>query len=132
MSNLDEMQSFDTTVQRDFLPRVLYFAVTRVPALADASVSHAWAGLYEVTPDANPLIGPSVGVEGFMQINGFSGHGFQHSPAAGRILADVITGRDPQFDLTPFSANRFASGAVSDPSAPRAPQDRPGQSRETP
>jgi sarcosine oxidase subunit beta len=46
-------------------------------------------------------------------INGFSGHGFQHSPAAGRILADVIAGRDPQFDLTPFAYERFATGAVS-------------------
>ena len=81
----------------------------------DASISHAWAGLYEVTPDANPIIGPAHGVSGFFLINGFSGHGFQHSPAAGRILADVITGRDPQFDLTPFAAERFAepTAAVS-------------------
>ena len=88
-------------------------AVKRLPALADASISHAWAGLYEVTPDANPIIGPADGVGGFYLINGFSGHGFQHSPAAGRILADVITGRDPEFDLTPFMAARFTSGAVS-------------------
>ena len=72
-------------------------------------------GLHEVTPDANPIIGPAHGVGGFFLINGFSGHGFQHSPAAGRILADVITGRDPQFDLTPFAAERFAepTAAVS-------------------
>ena len=54
-----------------------------------------------------------TGVGGFYLINGFSGHGFQHSPAAGRILADLITGRDPAFDLTPFAAERFTSGAVS-------------------
>ena len=41
-------------------------------------------------------------------IAGFSGHGFQHSPAAGRVLADVIAGVDPQFDLSPFAAERFA------------------------
>ena len=50
---------------------------------------------------------------GIVSINGFSGHGFQHSPAAGRILADVITGRDPQLDLTPFAAGRFAQLGVA-------------------
>jgi sarcosine oxidase, subunit beta len=84
--------------------------VRRLPALADASISHAWAGLYEMTPDANPIIGPTSELAGFYLINGFSGHGFQHSPAAGRILADVITGRDPGSDLTAFSADRCAAG----------------------
>jgi sarcosine oxidase subunit beta len=113
MGDPDETPTFDTTVQWDFLPQVIDVAVRRLPALADASVSHAWAGLYEVTPDANPIIGPAPGVEGFFLINGFSGHGFQHSPAAGRILADVIVGGDPRFDLTPFAMHRFAAGAVS-------------------
>ena len=113
MGDPDETPTFDTTVQWDFLPQVIDVAVRRLPALADASVSHAWAGLYEVTPDANPIIGPAPGVQGFFLINGFSGHGFQHSPAAGRILADVIAGGDPRFDLTPFAPHRFAAGAVS-------------------
>ena len=41
-------------------------------------------------------------------VNGFSGHGFQHSPAAGRIVADLIAGCDPAFDVTPFALERFA------------------------
>jgi sarcosine oxidase subunit beta len=113
MGDPNEAPTFDTTVQWDFLPQVIDVAVKRLPALADASISHAWAGLYEITPDANPIIGPAEGVGGFYLINGFSGHGFQHSPAAGRILADLLTGRDPAFDLTPFAAERFTSGAVS-------------------
>ena len=113
MGDPHETPTFDTTVQWDFLPQVIDVAVKRLPALADASISHAWAGLYEVTPDANPIIGPAHGVGGFFLINGFSGHGFQHSPAAGRILADVITGRDPHFDLTPFAAERFAAPAAA-------------------
>ena len=107
MGERHEQPTFDTTVQWDFLPQVIEVAVTRLPALADASISHAWAGLYEMSPDGNPIVGAADGVEGLYLINGFSGHGFQHSPAAGRILADVITGRDPQFDLTPFAAGRF-------------------------
>jgi sarcosine oxidase subunit beta len=66
-----------------------------------------------MSPDANPILGPAATVEGFYLINGFSGHGFQHSPAAGRILADVITGRDPQFDLKPFATDRFNTTAVT-------------------
>jgi sarcosine oxidase subunit beta len=113
MGERGETPTFDTTVQWDFLPQVIDVAVKRLPSLGGASISHAWAGLYEMTADGNPIIGPARGIEGFFLINGFSGHGFQHSPAAGRLLADVITGRDPQFDLSPFAAERFASGAVS-------------------
>src|ERR1700730_18366705 len=113
MGDPHETPTFDTTVQWEFLPQVIEVAVKRLPALADASISHAWAGLYEVTPDANPIIGPAHGVGGFFLINGFSGHGFQHSPAAGRILADVIVGRDPGRDLTPFAYARFAHTPVS-------------------
>ena len=113
MGDPGETPTFDTTVQWDFLPQVVDAAVRRLPALADASISHAWAGLYEMTADGNPIIGPAAGVDGFFLINGFSGHGFQHSPAAGRVLADVIAGRNPHFDLRPFAAERFAAGAAS-------------------
>jgi sarcosine oxidase subunit beta len=111
MGDPGDAPTFDTTVQWDFLPTVVEAAVKRLPALGDAAISHAWAGLYEVTPDANPIIGPAPGVEGLFLIGGFSGHGFQHAPAAGRLLADLIAGRDLGFDLTPFAADRFARGA---------------------
>jgi sarcosine oxidase subunit beta len=60
-----------------------------------------------MSPDGNPIIGPA-GVDGLYLINGFSGHGFQHSPAAGRVLADLIVGRDPGLDVSPFALERFA------------------------
>ncbi len=113
MGDPQEPSTFDTTVRWDFLPEVTEVAVRRLPALAAASISHAWAGLYEMTPDANPIVGPAREVGGFFLINGFSGHGFQHSPAAGRILADLIVGREPGVDLEPFAYERFARGAVS-------------------
>jgi sarcosine oxidase subunit beta len=113
MGDPDERPGFDITVRWDFLPKVIEVAIRRLPALADAAVSHAWAGLYEMTPDHNPIIGPSEDIDGFYCITGFSGHGFQHSPAAGRILADVIAGRDPKFDLSPFVLSRFAARTVS-------------------
>jgi sarcosine oxidase, subunit beta len=113
MGDPDEKPGFDITVRWDFLPKVIEVAMRRLPALADAAVSHAWAGLYEMTPDHNPIIGASTDVDGFFTIAGFSGHGFQHAPAAGRILADVITGRDPKFDLSPFALDRFAARLAS-------------------
>ena len=108
MGDPGETSGFDTTVRWDFLPLVIDVAVRRLPALADAAVSHAWAGLYEMTPDHNPIIGPAREVEGFYTIAGFSGHGFQHSPAAGRILADLIIGADPGLDVSAFDPSRFA------------------------
>ncbi len=113
MGDPDERPGFDITVRWDFLPKVIDVAMQRLPALADAAVSHAWAGLYEMTPDHNPIIGPSSDVDGFYTIAGFSGHGFQHAPAAGRILADLIAHRDPKFDLSPFELDRFSRRAVA-------------------
>jgi sarcosine oxidase, subunit beta len=109
MGDPEEPRGFDTTVRWDFLPEVIGAALRRLPALADASISHAWAGLYEMSPDANPLIGAVPEVRGLYLINGFSGHGFQHSPAAGRVLADLMTGRDPGLDIAPFACDRFTS-----------------------
>ena len=109
MVDPDEPSSYSTTVSWEFLERVTRVAVKRLPRLAEAGIAHAWAGLYEMTPDAMPIIGPAREVEGFFLITGFSGHGFQHSPAAGRILADIIAGReDRSTDLKPFSFARFS------------------------
>ena len=112
MADPAETPSFDTTVNWRMLEEIAPVAARRLPALSDASIAKAWAGLYEMTPDAMPIIGPA-GVDGLFAIAGFSGHGFQHSPAAGRILADVIAGRDPQFDLSPFRYDRFEAGGVT-------------------
>jgi sarcosine oxidase subunit beta len=109
MGDPDETPGFDTSVRWDFLPNVIEVALRRLPALADGSVSHAWAGLYEMTPDGMPIIGLCPEVGGFYTIAGFSGHGFQHSPAAGRVLADLLVRRDPGLDLTPFASGRFAA-----------------------
>ncbi len=109
MGDPDETPGFDITVRWDFLPKVTDVAMKRLPVMADAAVSHAWAGLYEMTPDHNAIISPSADVTGFYTIAGFSGHGFQHSPAAGRVMADLIAGQDPKFDRSPFALERFES-----------------------
>ena len=112
MSDPDEPSSHNLTVSWEFLERVTRTAVKRLPAIAECGIAHAWAGLYEMTPDAMPIIGPTKAVEGLFVIAGFSGHGFQHSPAAGRLIAEMIAnGRARDFDTTTFSFERFPLGA---------------------
>ena len=82
----------------------------RYPAAAGARLRRAWAGFYDMTPDAHPIIG-SVG-DGVYAACGFSGHGFMQSPAVGDAVAAELLGETPPFDLAPYRLERFAGGAV--------------------
>jgi sarcosine oxidase subunit beta len=114
MADPDERPGFDTTVDWAVLEKITPIAERRLPVLVgDVAIARAWAGLYEMTPDAMPIVGPAGEPDGFFVIAGFSGHGFQHSPAAGRILADLIAGRDPGLDPGSFALDRFAKGAAA-------------------
>ena len=75
-----------------------------------ATVEGAWAGLYDMTPDAHPIIGPVE--NGVYAACGFSGHGFMQSPAVGRAVAEELLGRTPFADLAPYRLERFAGEAT--------------------
>lgn len=109
-SDLAEPSSFKTHVDRNFLEKVIEDAVHRVPILCDAQILRGWAGLYAVTPDNNPIIGPLTAVNGLYCAAGFSGHGFQQGPAVGRFLAEYISENAASFDLNPFRYDRFSTG----------------------
>jgi sarcosine oxidase subunit beta len=85
-------------------------AAHRYPAAAGAAMARAWAGLYDMTPDAHPIIG-WVG-EGVYAACGFSGHGFMQSPAVGRAVAEELLGGESAIDLSPYRLERFEDGAV--------------------
>ncbi len=106
-ANRDEPPGFNTSVNWDLLEQVVEPAMYRVPALEAAEVSNGWAGLYETTPDHNSVLGPPAGVEGLMLANGFSGHGFMHSPAVGRLITEWIVDGRPSLDLSPLRLERF-------------------------
>ncbi len=106
-SDLSEPPSFHTHVDRNFLEEVTGDAVKMVPILEQAEVLRGWGGLYAVTPDENPIIGEISEIRGFVCAIGFSGHGFQHGPAVGRILSEVILDKKTDFDLSPFVYTRF-------------------------
>nr|BBH95828.1 FAD-dependent oxidoreductase [Thermogemmatispora argillosa] len=84
----------------------------RVPVLAGLRLRRAWAGLYEMTPDEHPVLGPTE-VEGFLCACGFSGHGFMHAPLAAQLLIDYLTtGKSSALDIALFSLRRFREGRL--------------------
>lgn len=100
---------FDTRYEAGtWLPRLAELAQRRVPSVFDAGVRTAWAGLYEMTPDHNQLVGEAAGVSRFLYAAGFSGHGFQMGPAIGVVMRDLFLGRTPAIDIAELDVRRFA------------------------
>jgi sarcosine oxidase subunit beta len=111
----EETPGFKTSFDPDFIERILLRAVDRVPCFEALEVNpkRAWAGLYEMTPDHYPILGPAPEVPGFYLANGFSGHGVMHSPATGKIMADLILrGRSDLIDASALGLARFAEGRL--------------------
>jgi sarcosine oxidase subunit beta len=112
MTDKDEPPSFNTHVDWDFLEKVVDQAVRRAPILEDVRILRGWGGLYAITPDDNPILGRVPGVDGFVVVAGFSGHGFQQGPAVGRLMADLILDGQTDLDLRPFALGRFEGQVV--------------------
>jgi sarcosine oxidase, subunit beta len=112
MGSPAERTSFDTAPGARFIAEeILPTAVRVFPALEEAGIQHTWAGLYEMTPDRHPIIGEAPGLTGFYLANGFSGHGFQHAPVVGKLLAEMIVdGRATMVDVSSLGLERFATG----------------------
>jgi sarcosine oxidase subunit beta len=108
MSDRSETPGFKLETSDDWIPALMEVAERRAPAIAEAGIAGGWAGLYEVTPDHNALIGRAGAPGGFLYATGFSGHGFLQAPAVGEIVRDLFLGRAPFVDVTPLSADRFA------------------------
>jgi len=100
----------DLTVDWSMLERITTVAQRRWPPLLDARVKTAWAGLYEMTPDFQPLIGPLR--PGLWVAAGFSGHGFMMAPVLGRWLASWMVDGAPPTDLAAFAPDRFRTGVL--------------------
>lgn len=105
-------ERFDTNEDR-WAREVHPALVRRLPALADVHDVVGWAGLYEMTPDHNPVIGSHPSLDGFLLACGFSGHGLMMSPATGRIVSELVRlGRSETFDVSIFAPDRFERGAL--------------------
>jgi glycine/D-amino acid oxidase-like deaminating enzyme len=109
MANPNEPVGSDESVDLAWEQVHLEAAVRRFPLLAQAGLAHHWAGLYEMSPDAHPLIGRLEPLENAYVVAGFSGHGFMHGPIAGKLLAEVILdGSASTLDIAALSPTRFA------------------------
>jgi sarcosine oxidase subunit beta len=113
MSWTGEQPGFREDLDDAWLPDLTEAIERRAPALLEVGVATGWAGLYEVTPDHNALLGEATtGTGRFLYATGFSGHGFLQGPAVGEILRDLYLGREPFVDVTPLSAGRFTGGSL--------------------
>jgi sarcosine oxidase subunit beta len=108
MSYLDETPGFKMNQSDDWLPGLGEAIEHRAPALADVGIASGWAGLYEVTPDHNGIIGEAEGVSRFFYATGFSGHGFLMGPAVGEVIRDLYLGDRPFVDVSGLDVRRFA------------------------
>lgn len=116
----EETPGFKTDFEPAFIEKILTRAADRVPIFENLAVNpkRAWAGLYEMTPDHHPILGPVPHIAGFFLANGFSGHGVMHAPATGKILADLIVrGTTDLIDSSLLSYTRFAEGRLIEETA---------------
>ena len=84
----------------------------RFPSFDSAGLASAWTGVYDVTPDWNPVLGRLPDLPGLIVAYGFSGHGFKLSPAVGRVLAQEAMGLPTDVSLAPYALERFRSGRL--------------------
>jgi sarcosine oxidase, subunit beta len=116
----EEMPGYKTDFDPAFVEKILTRAANRVPVFENLAVNpkRAWAGLYEMTPDHHPILGPVPEVPGFFLANGFSGHGVMHAPATGKILSDLIlNSKTDLIDASLLNLARFAEGRMIEETA---------------
>ncbi len=109
----DTPPGFDESLDPDYTDEIIMRAIDRLPILEEAGIATSWAGLYSVTPDHRAILGKIPGIDGFIVACGFSGHGFMHGPAAGKVIAELITSGKPSIDLSPLGFERL-KGALQD------------------
>ena len=103
-----DRRGFDERLDWSLLPRLIDAVTHRLPALEGARILRGWAGLREMTPDELAIVGPVPEAEGFFVAAGFSGHGFMHAPAIGKLMAELILdGKASTIDVSALRLDRF-------------------------
>lgn len=106
----NEPKDFDIRSSWSFLEEMAETCCELLPLLKKLNVVRQWSGLYELTPDRQPLYGAVKEVEGFYLACGFSGHGFMFGPATGIVIAENILGQPTTLPISALDKDRFARG----------------------
>jgi sarcosine oxidase subunit beta len=108
----DELPGFNIGSSWQYLETNAYIITKTLPIFRDLRVVRQWAGLYDMSPDCNPIINMADNAEGLITIAGFSGHGFMVAPRTAILIANYLTGRQDDLDIKCFSAKRFKTGEL--------------------
>lgn len=102
---------FPQRISTESVEELLERASRRIPKLANAELMRGVTGVYDMSPDARPLLGEIPGIRGLFVCAGFSGMGFKISPAIGLVMSELLLdGEGKAVDLRPFRPSRFAEG----------------------
>jgi sarcosine oxidase subunit beta len=107
---LDAPDTVQGDVPLEFVAELGAQVAARFPGWEEAGLASSWTGVYDVTPDWNPVLGPVPEVQGLVVGFGFSGHGFKLAPAVGRVLAQAALGQPTDVPLAPYALSRFRGG----------------------
>ncbi len=109
---LDAPDNVQGDVSMDLVAEIGAQVAERFPSYDTAGLASSWTGVYDVTPDWNPVLGPVPSLPGLVVAFGFSGHGFKLSPAVGRAIAQTVLGQPTEVPLAPYSIERFGRGEL--------------------
>ncbi len=112
MGDPNEPRSFNIKSGWRFVVETARAVCTVLPPLKDLRIVRQWAGLYDMSPDAQPVLGESPEVKGFYTAAGFSGHGFMIAPYTAKLMAQSVLGEKPEMDIAMLNYHRFASGEL--------------------
>jgi sarcosine oxidase, subunit beta len=113
---------YNESADSDQILRNAELIARRFPIMEHGLAMGGYAGVYDTTPDEQPVLGAIPEYEGLYANFGWSGHGFKHAPVMGDILSDlVLTGRPEGYDLAPFRWSRFREGDLVPPASTTAP-----------
>jgi sarcosine oxidase subunit beta len=109
-----QLPGFDISTDWNWLDTVVEHAMQRVPSFERLRIRNGWSGLYDTSPDHNSIIGKIPELDNFYVATGFSGHGFQQSPAAGLLISELIVdGQAKTIDISSLGIERFRSGRLT-------------------
>lgn len=107
-----EPPSHDISSTWQFVEHITRELLNILPVMRNVRIVRQWAGSYERTPDAAPILGEDPKVKGFYYATGFSGHGFMLAPMTGVVMAQAISGKTPEIDISSLSVERFQRGEL--------------------